>query len=97
MHDLLKELLDRTPEWRVQHPPKKSRHVKLRDTASPGWIAFDDIEFHLPEPLTADELAQCLVELTRSSPLPHMKHGETEHYRLFYDQQHPGEIVLKRK
>lgn len=97
MHDLLKELLDRTTEWNDQQQHRNLRCVKLRDTTSSGWIAFDDIEFHLPEPLTADELAQCLVELTRCSPRQQMTHGETEHYRLFYDQQQPGEIVLERK
>ena len=97
MRDLLKELNDRNRESSSECINLGSRTLILQEAPAIGWISFDDIEFNLPEALNADELAQCLVELTRCNIDTHPGHGETEHYHLYYDERRPGQVVLEEK
>lgn len=97
MRDLLEELIERKSGCTPKQKSQALRPYKLKEIFSIGWISFDDIEFNLSEALTADELAQCLIEVTKIHSQLRTTYGETEHYRLYYDEQQPGEIVLEEK
>lgn len=97
MRDLLTELIDCNSECTLEHTKQNSRTLRFLEDLATGWFSFDDIEFNLSEALTADELAQCVIQLTRNDSEACPAHGETEHYHLYYDHCHPGQIVLKKK
>lgn len=61
------------------------------------WIGIDDLEFIAPDPLTSDEMAQCIFQLTGGSGQARSTFGQTAHYHVFYDAEQPGRLRLEVK
>lgn|SRR3990167_258137 len=61
------------------------------------WIGIDDLEFIAPDPLTSDEMAQCIFQLTGGSVQARSSFGQTAHYHVFYDAERPGRLRLEVK
>lgn len=61
------------------------------------WIGIDDLEFIAPDPLTSDEMAQCIFQLTGGSVQARSSFGQTAHYHVFYDAEQPGRLRLEVK
>lgn len=76
------------------------KHARLayRMQSVPGqhWIGLDDMEFMSSDTLSADELAQCLFQLTGGT-LGSPDCGETAHYYVHYDERLPDRLSLQVK
>jgi hypothetical protein len=58
------------------------------------WVCIDDTEFITDTPLSADELAQCIFQVTGGSmDMPGSK-GETDRYQISYDPNHPATLQV---
>lgn len=60
-------------------------------------IAFDDLEFHIEEAITPDDMAQEIFVLAGGSLIEPGICSTSEHMCVHYDPQSPGQLALEEK
>lgn len=61
------------------------------------WLRLDDVEFSVDEPLTQDEVAQCLFVISGGALDEADGVGETANYFIYYSQELRGRLGISPK